>query len=111
MRSGRARKGDAMQATVAPAIAMLFSVLIPSKMWFAPDQPIDVSIQGAGGDVTLVLMDFLGKPIEAEGANVSGDKTVNLKTIWPQLNTPGTYVLLAVPKGRSPAQFVGTPLV
>ncbi len=95
---------------IASAIIM-FSVLLPSKMWYAPDQPIPVQVRG-DGDTTLVLVDFMGKPIEAdEPVQAGAGKTIDIKHAWPQLNTPGTYVLLAVPKGKSPSEFAGTPLV
>ena len=102
--------------SAASLIAVMFSVLFPSKLWFAPNQPMTIDVRGAGTDVTLVLLDFMGKPIESDGDaayinSASGDKTVDLKSIWPQLMTPGTYVLLAVPPGKLPAQFIGTPLV
>lgn len=97
---------------IAPALAVMFSVLFPGKMWFTPDQPLEIQVKGAGGEVTLVLMDFLGKPMEPEGsADIAGDQTVNLMSVWPQLKTPGTYVLSAVPKGKPSSEFVGTPLV
>jgi peptidyl-prolyl cis-trans isomerase B (cyclophilin B) len=98
--------------SVAQAIVM-FSVLIPGKLWFAPDQPITVHVKDAGGEVSLVLLDFLGKAIDAKApVEVAGDQTINLKDHWPQLGrNPGTYVLLAVPKGKAPRDFVGTPLI
>jgi cyclophilin family peptidyl-prolyl cis-trans isomerase len=95
---------------IAPLMVM-FSVLFPSKLWFTPDQPLHVQVKGAG-DVSLVLLDFQGKLIEADGnAQIKGDQTVDLMQIWRQPRTPGTYILLAVPTGKAPAQFVGTPLV
>ena len=48
---------------VAPAL-VLFSVLFPTKLWFAPDQPLTVTVKPSGGAVALVLTDFLGKVIE-----------------------------------------------
>jgi cyclophilin family peptidyl-prolyl cis-trans isomerase len=101
-----------MQAALTPMLMMMFSVLFPSKMWYAPDQPIHVQIKGSGGDVVLVLTDFLGKRIEGETMPTFHDNdTVDIKTLWPTFRNPGTYLLLAVPKGKSPSQFVGTPLV
>lgn len=97
-----------MQLT-APLMVM-FSVLFPSKSWFAPDQPINVQVKG--GELSLVLVDFQGKVVEPDGnAQVKGDQTVDVREIWRQTRTPGAYVLLAVPPGKAPAQFVGTPLV
>ena len=91
--------------------AALFSVLVPTKMWFAPSQPDNIEIKSKG-DVTLVLTDFAGKQMEAKGSAEAGpDKTVDVKTIFPALSTVGTYVLYAVPKGKSLPEFEGTPLV
>ncbi len=39
------------------AMALFFSVLTPQKMWFAPSQPISVTVKG-DQDVTLILTDF-----------------------------------------------------
>jgi len=96
---------------------LLFSVLIPAKAWFAPDQALEVNVK-ADKEVTLVLTTFAGKAVEAKGeANVNGEKVVDVKTVFPALATPGTYLLYAVPKGSAPggaaggAEFVGTPLV
>lgn len=100
-----------MQAVLAPVL-MMFSILFPTKMWFAPDQPLTIQVKGAGAEVRLVLVDFLGKQIEGEAAPaVSDGQTVDLRTVWPQFRTPGTYLLLAVPPGKAPKDFVGTPLV
>jgi peptidyl-prolyl cis-trans isomerase B (cyclophilin B) len=99
-----------MQA-VASAILM-FSVLFPAKTWFSPDQPITVEVR-ADQPVMLMLLDFLGKPLEPRqpAQFPAGQTTVNLRDHWQQLQVPGTYLLLAVPQGAAPAQFLGTPLV
>jgi hypothetical protein len=69
-----------MQPMVAPAIALMFSVLIPTKAWFAPDQPLDVSIKGAGGEVTLVLTDFLGKPKETPPISAATRRSISRRS-------------------------------
>src|SRR5437016_6801970 len=94
-----------------PQVVMMLAVLIPSKVWFAPSQPVNVEVK-AQGPVTLVATDFSGKPIAAQGsAEVSGDKTVDLKAMFPTFGNPGTYVVFAVPKGGDITKFLGTPLV
>jgi len=100
-----------MQA-ITPAL-VLFSVLFPTKLWFAPGQPLTVTVNpGGGGAVALVLTDFLGKAIDPRGAAlVDAEKLVELHELYPQLGTPGTYILYAVPQGRPVGDFVGTPLV
>ena len=96
---------------VAPLFAALFSVLIPTKMWFGVNQPNNVRIDSKD-EVTLVLTDFSGKSLAAKGsADVAGGVTKDLKTVFPQLENIGTYVLYAVPRGKTIAEFEGTPLV
>jgi peptidyl-prolyl cis-trans isomerase B (cyclophilin B) len=95
---------------VATAVMML-AVLIPSKTWFAPNQPLNVMVK-AQGPVTLVATDFSGKPIAAQGsADITGEKTVDVRAMFPSLANPGTYVVFAVPKGGELNKFLGTPLV
>ena len=91
--------------------AAFFSVLVPTKQWFAPSQPDTIDVKTTG-DVTLVLTDFTGKQIEAKGSpDLSGEKSVDVKQMFPALQQIGTYVLYAVPKGKQSADFEGTPLV
>jgi peptidyl-prolyl cis-trans isomerase B (cyclophilin B) len=79
-------------------------------MWYGPAQPITINIQG--GDVTLVLTDFSGKPFEAKGEDdVADGQSADLRAVFQQVNTPGTYLLFAVPKGQEFPRFIGTPLV
>lgn len=97
---------------VASTLAMLFSVLMPARIWFAPNQPLNFTV-ASRGNFTLVLTDFAGKAIEAKvPADVTGAKEVDVRTFYPtQLSTPGTYILFAVPKGKELPAFVGTPVV
>jgi peptidyl-prolyl cis-trans isomerase B (cyclophilin B) len=89
----------------------LFSILTPAKTWFAPSQPLDVK-NDSKTSVSLVLTTFNGQAVEAGGAaRLEAGKNVDLKTIFPQAATPGTYLLYAVPEGKSLPEFVGTPLV
>jgi peptidyl-prolyl cis-trans isomerase B (cyclophilin B) len=92
---------------------VFMAVLFPSKLWFAPNSAVNIDVRGAGAPVALVMTDFAGKPLAAEGdSKVDGNKSVDLRTIYPtELGKIGTYVLWAVPAGKPPAQFVGTPLV
>lgn len=91
--------------------AALFSVLVPTRMWFAPDKPDEIQVKSQG-EVTLVLTDFEGKPIESKGsADATAGKTVDVKAMFPQLANVGTYVLYAVPKGKALPEFEGTPVV
>ncbi|MDP9173213.1 MAG: peptidylprolyl isomerase [Planctomycetota bacterium] len=99
------------------AAMILFSILVPQKGWFTPAQPINVAVK-SDQDVTLVLTDFVGKPIEAKGsADVSANQSVDVKMLFPSTQNPGTYVLFATPKGDKappagpPRNFLGTPLV
>src|SRR5437868_4564963 len=102
------------------AASMVFwSVLVPTKVWFAPDQPVMINVQPQGGAaLTLVLTDFTGKPFDPrELADVQAGRTVDLRSLFTQMSLPGTYVLFAVAKsdgaatGADVARFVGTPIV
>lgn len=96
---------------IAPLFVALFSVLVPTKMWYGPSQADEIRVDSKD-DVTLVLTDFAGKPLDAKGsADVAAGKTVDAKAVFPQLASLGTYVLYAVPKGKSLPDFEGTPVV
>jgi cyclophilin family peptidyl-prolyl cis-trans isomerase len=104
-------RGNDMQPVAT--LLTLFSILFPTKLWFAPDQPMTVRVSPEpGGEVTLVLTDFTGRLIEARrNATVATETTVDLKQLFQPILTPGTYVLWAVPKGKALPEFAGTPLV
>jgi peptidyl-prolyl cis-trans isomerase B (cyclophilin B) len=94
----------------ASLLMVLFSVLIPSKMWYAPGQPIMVTAR-ADGQVTLMLAEF-SQPARARASvTVTGGQELDLKKLFLELNSPGTHILYAVPEGGSLDQMLGTPLV
>lgn len=96
--------------SATPAL-ILFSVLFPAKLWYAPNQPLLINVK-ADTPIVLVLTDFLGKELDPAGeAEVQGEKTVDLNPLFPQLTVPGTYLLYAVPQGKPHTDFIGTPLV
>jgi peptidyl-prolyl cis-trans isomerase B (cyclophilin B) len=97
---------------LVPAIIAMFSVLFPAKQYFEPGQAVSIQVK-ADSAITLVLTTFDGKAVAPKSsAEVgSGTNTVDLRTLYPQISESGTFVLLAVPKGKAPADFVGTPLV
>src|SRR5688572_24541817 len=106
-----------MHLILSTVLLLAASALTPTKMWFAPDQPLTIDVK-PGGEATLVLTDFAGKVRDAKGsADVAADKTVNVKELFPEVGQPGTYVLYAVKKGAAkdlqgaPTDFIGTPLV
>ncbi len=90
-------------------ILSLFSVILPTKMWFGPSQPITVRVDSKT-PVSFVLTKFDGTAIGTKDAP-PGDATVDLRTLYPDLGSVGTYVLFAVPKGKTVDAFVGTPVV
>jgi cyclophilin family peptidyl-prolyl cis-trans isomerase len=96
---------------LAPAL-VLFSVLVPSKVWFAANQPLNVKVHAAA-EVSLLLTEFTGRPIESEASPaVQGGQTVDVYQPFPAARQPGTYILYAVPKEASSIKdFAGTPLV
>jgi peptidyl-prolyl cis-trans isomerase B (cyclophilin B) len=99
---------------LAVPLTMLFSVLVPSKMWYAPEQAIPVTIQ-ADGKFALVLTTFADagvKKVDPDtSAEVEGKKAFDLRAIFKAVSSPGTYVLYASPAGKPAGEFVGTPLV
>lgn len=108
-----------MQRLIATLIALCLTtsafaadpVLSPVKTWFSPQQPLEIKV-AAEGDVKLMMTDFLGVAVDAKGDTaVSGNKTVDIKAMFPTTAESGTYLLYAVPKDKELAEFVGTPLV
>ncbi len=103
-----------MQMQALPLL-MLWSVLVPERQWVPPDRPMIVSAKAAGA-VSLVLADFTGSTIAPTGSvSMQDGKSLDLKTVYPSLATPGTYLLFAVPTPQEgeakPGKFIGTPLV
>jgi peptidyl-prolyl cis-trans isomerase B (cyclophilin B) len=104
---------------IVVSILSLASVLVPSKGWYKPGEPILVNVKGAAGagETTLMLTDFAGKTFEAQGGPQgavlpAGEQQVDVRRIFPILATPGTYLLYALPQAsRSIQDFAGTPLV
>lgn len=90
---------------------MLLATLAPTKGWFAPGQPLTMHVK-ADGEQMLVLTDFNGRSLESKVPTfVAGEKTVDLRELYVQMATPGTYVLYLTKKDGAAADFVGTPLV
>jgi cyclophilin family peptidyl-prolyl cis-trans isomerase len=106
-----------MNALVS-VLLLATATLSPTKLWFAPGKPVAIEVKPAGTESTLVLSDFAGKIYEVKGsADVAADKTVDLREMFQEVNSPGTYVLYLVKKGAAkdlqttPTDFLGTPLV
>src|SRR4051794_20206275 len=99
-------------ARMRPAAAVvLFFIFFPAQGWGASNQPINIDVR-AEAPVTLMLTDFTGKPLDPQGnVEVNARQTIDLKPLFHETTTPGTYVLYAVPKGMDITRFVGTPLV
>ncbi len=110
---------------LAATILALFSVLIPTKMWYQPDEPIIVRIDHKAA-VELRLTDFLGRRQQATAAVIvqPGGEIDLLKTFAPL--TVGTYIVTALDAstrdastrdattrdvGARPGTSIGTPLV
>jgi len=95
---------------VITATMVLFSILVPTKTWYAPTQPMTVQIKTVS-EATLAMRDFYGKRIEPAGdVSIKEGQQVDLRVVFPQVNNAGAYILTAVPKDGS-AEFLGTPLV
>jgi peptidyl-prolyl cis-trans isomerase B (cyclophilin B) len=96
---------------IVSGLAVFFSILIPTKVWFAPTQPLTINIKSDAA-VTLVLTDFQGKTIDPAGpTDAAPNKEVDIRPMYRQLGTVGTYILFAVPKDKAYPEFVGTPIV
>jgi cyclophilin family peptidyl-prolyl cis-trans isomerase len=88
----------------------LFSILVPTKLWYAPDQAITIDVR-PDAPVRLVLVDFLGRAVDTQAdTSVDAARQVNVRELFPAMQS-GTYVLYAVPKDKQLPDFVGTPLV
>ncbi len=93
-------------------LALIFSVLTPTKLWYAADQSIIIHVAPPAGRVTLVLTDFNGSPSEAKASDqVDSASDIDISVIYPTLGKPDTYLLYAVPQGKGVTEFVGTPLL
>ena len=98
--------------TASPLVSLilsLFSVILPTKMWFGPSQPITVRVDSKT-PTSFVLTKFDGTVIATKDAP-EGDATADLRTLYPDLSSVGTYVLFAVPRGKGVDAFLGTPVV
>jgi peptidyl-prolyl cis-trans isomerase B (cyclophilin B) len=100
-----------MVQAITPVMMMFFSVLLPARMDYAPTQPIDITVS-AKRQVMLLLTDFSGKTLGVTPAQAfNAEQSFDLRDPFPILNTPGTYILYALPPGQKLTHFVGTPLV
>jgi len=106
-----------MTASAVTLLSLLFSVLVPQKMWYAPTQPLTISNKSDKA-VVLELTDFTGKPVSAKSsADLAAGQSVDLKSLFPDTANPGTFVLYALATGSNtsqsgtPKDFAGTPLV
>ena len=83
----------------------VFSVLVPTKIWFAPDQGLMVNVK-ADSDIALVVTDFNGKTIGSPVPEAAG-KTLDLKQVFPDLAQPGTYIVTFAKLTKKPKGFLG----
>jgi len=94
----------------AVAIVALFSVLMASKSWYRPDEPILVT-NIHEKTVEISLTDFVGRRQQAQASvKINSGEQVDLLKFYAPLRV-GTYVLTASEVGAVPGTFVGTPLV
>src|SRR5579862_7824924 len=95
----------------AGILLSIVSILTPARTWYPPSQPMNLTAKSEG-DCSLVLTHFDGKVIAPKTpTEFKGEKTFDLKAIWPELETAGTYVLFQQPKGKTLAEFEGTPML
>ena len=95
------------------SLMVLFSVLVPTKGWYQPSEPIMVTVKPpAGVEVNLVVTDFTNRALDVKNPIVlSVEKTVDIRPLLSEVTTGGTFILYAVPKDAARKDFVGTPLV
>ena len=57
---------------------MLFvSVLVPSKGWYAPNEPIEIAVKPrSAGEISLVLTDFTNRAIESKTTITAGEEKI-----------------------------------
>ena len=68
---------------VITATMVLFSILVPTKTWYAPNQPMTVQIKTVG-EATLAMRDFYGKRIEpAADVAIKEGQNVDLRVVFP----------------------------
>jgi peptidyl-prolyl cis-trans isomerase B (cyclophilin B) len=92
-------------------LTLFFSILIPTKTWYRPDEPLLVNNTGTES-VQLIAVEMFGAvqvpdapPIVEAGAQA------DVRKVFPSFKV-GTYLLYAVPVGKKLEDgFVGTPLV
>jgi peptidyl-prolyl cis-trans isomerase B (cyclophilin B) len=101
-----------MQSILLSFVLLLSPVLTPTRTWVPPEHPIVVDVKGEG-ELALALTEFKGRWLEpTNSADVESGKSVDARDVFPQLNTPGTYVLYLVKRGaKDVKEFQGTPLV
>ncbi|MFT3787010.1 MAG: peptidylprolyl isomerase [Tepidisphaeraceae bacterium] len=92
-------------------LVTLFSILMPVKSWYRPDEPLLVKVD-AKQPVNLVAIDIQGKSANSSERPtlVEPGQTIDVKQFFPAMQV-GTYLLYAVPPSKTTAEFVGTPLV
>jgi peptidyl-prolyl cis-trans isomerase B (cyclophilin B) len=97
-------------ADLATLVVTLFSILMPTKQWFAPGEALTVRLE-TDQTLTLVLTDFAGLRIDTDLPTiVEAGGQVDVRAMFPAMRV-GTYVLYAVPNGQTTRDYVGTPLL
>jgi peptidyl-prolyl cis-trans isomerase B (cyclophilin B) len=96
---------------IVSALLTIFSILVPTKQWYAPSQPLTIQVK-SDAPLSLIATGFDGKRVDPKGAtDIAGSATIDVREMYPAMANPGTYVLFAVPRNGSLADFVGTPVV
>ncbi len=91
-------------------LAVLFSILVPAKSWYAPGEPLLVKIDSAS-PVSLVLTESSGTKVQTDAPTLAQPgQSVDVRAMFPAMRV-GTYLLYAIPQGQTTREFVGTPLV
>jgi cyclophilin family peptidyl-prolyl cis-trans isomerase len=86
----------------APVAALTLLMLFPLREWAAPSQPITVDLAQA---TEVTLQSFTGQPI----STVAATGVVDLRQLFPQLATAGTYILTSSDPAAAPQVIQALP--
>lgn len=85
-------------------------VMVPTRGYYAPGQPITVRVNHTG-PVDLVMRDFIGRSSSSRAVNIQpGEVDLNIH-FANAFREGNTYTLLAMEPGADATRFIGTPLV
>ena len=88
--------------SIAAVASMAFLCLFPLREWAAPSQPITLDLAQAR---QVTLHDFAAKPL----ATVDATGVVNLRELFPQLASSGTFIVTSSDPSAAPLVLQALP--